>query len=215
MESLWTALYSPALNVFFCLECYHFVVHTMILFRVRMLPRKDLVRNRYYFLIDTFSVFLVNFVLVQRLRAVAAVQMVQHLFYYFTWNKSDLCKKVISWSSLEWQKLPKEVHPKVALVEVLGTGFDVMVHLVNAYLLAGKLTPMEVILGIALVYVFTSALLYNPRFAWSDPITLEPWIAKRLAPLSKDTVPHTAADKLIGQKPIDDSLLAADKGKSH
>ena len=87
-------LRNAALNLFFFLECYHFMTHTFVLFRVRLLPRKDLVRNRYYFLIDTTCVFIVNFILLGKLRGIAAVQIVQHLFYYITWEKSELSKKV-------------------------------------------------------------------------------------------------------------------------
>ena len=90
--SLWTAL----INTFFVFECYHFVTHALILFRVRLLPRKDLVRNRYYFLIDTASVFTVNIVLLQRLHLIAVCQIIQHLYYYITWDKSLLAKKVSS-----------------------------------------------------------------------------------------------------------------------
>jgi len=71
--------------------------------------------------------------------------------------------QVVSWSSLEWQRLPKEVPHSVGFFEVIGTLFDLMVHLVNAYLLASHLTTVEVVLGIALVYTSTYMLLYNPR----------------------------------------------------
>ena len=88
--SLWSAAY----NLFFFFECYHFMTHMCVLFRVRLLPRKDLVRNRYYFLIDTTCVFIVNFLLVQRLQLIAFLQICQHLYYFFTWEKSNLAKKV-------------------------------------------------------------------------------------------------------------------------
>lgn len=88
--TLWTAL----MNIFFFFECYHFVTHAFILFRIRLLPRKDLVRSRYYFLIDTSCVFMVNIVLLQRLQLIAVCQIIQHLFYYITWDKSQLAKKV-------------------------------------------------------------------------------------------------------------------------
>jgi len=70
---------------------------------------------------------------------------------------------VISWSSLEWQQLPRQVPVSSGLFEIVGTVFDWLVHLVNAYMLAMKLTTVEVILGIALVHVFINVLLYNPR----------------------------------------------------
>ena len=49
--------------------------------------------------------------------------------------------------------------------------------------------------------------LFLLRFAWTSPSSLEPWIEKRLTPLSKDTVPHTPVDKLIGTKHIPDDIL--------
>ena len=53
----------------------------------------------------------------------------------------------------------------------------------------------------------TSFLSFVFRFAWTSPSSLEPWIEKRLTPLSKDTVPHTPVDKLIGTKHIPDDIL--------
>ena len=69
---------------------------------------------------------------------------------------------MVSWSSLEWQRLPRQVG--ISKVETIGTIFDQMVHLVNAYLLAAHLSAVEVILGLALVHVGLNLLLYNPRF---------------------------------------------------
>lgn len=87
-------VFRMACNVFFFMECYHFMTHMFIMFRVRLLPRKDLVRSRYYFLIDTTCVFIVNFLLVDQLKPIAVLQIIQHLFYFITWEKSELCKKV-------------------------------------------------------------------------------------------------------------------------
>ena len=61
----------------FMLETYHVLTHFMVLFGLRMLPRKDLVRQRYYFFIDTFTIFSVNFLYLGQLRWLAAIQMIQ------------------------------------------------------------------------------------------------------------------------------------------
>jgi hypothetical protein len=45
-------------TLLFIAEFYHIIGHTVILFRVRMLPRKDLVKIRPYFLIDALTVFI-------------------------------------------------------------------------------------------------------------------------------------------------------------
>ena len=78
----------------FFLESYHIIGHSAILFRLRMLPRKDLVRIKYYFLLDTLTVFTVSFLYTQQLRWLAALQMCQHLFFFFTWNKNKYTRKV-------------------------------------------------------------------------------------------------------------------------
>lgn len=54
--------------------------------------------------------------------------------------------------------------PSTATFETVGTLFDALVHLVNAYLLASHMSSVEVILGIALVHLIIQALLYNPRY---------------------------------------------------
>ena len=51
------------------------------------------------------------------------------------------------------------------------------------------------------------------RFAWSEPFSLPAWVEKRLTPLSKHHIPHTTADKLFGQQPIDDTLLSPSSDK--
>ena len=53
-------------TILFLLECYHFIGHVCVLFRVRLLPRKDVVRIRYYFLFDTFTVFTVCFLYTEK-----------------------------------------------------------------------------------------------------------------------------------------------------
>ena len=91
-------MWPQALNVLatflFTLECYHVVGHVCVLFRVRLLPRKDLVRIRYYFLFDTLTVFVVCFLYVGKLRWLAVLQMIQHLFFFFTWNNQSYTNKV-------------------------------------------------------------------------------------------------------------------------
>ena len=81
-------------TILFLLECYHFIGHVCVLFRVRLLPRKDVVRIRYYFLFDTLTVFTVCFLYTEKLRWLAAMQMVQHLFFFFTWNRQSFTNRV-------------------------------------------------------------------------------------------------------------------------
>ena len=88
--------------ILFALEAYHVLTHFMVLFGLRMLPRKDLVRQRFYFLFDTLTIFTTNFLFLGELRWLAALQMCQHFAYIICWDKADFCKRVISWSSLDW-----------------------------------------------------------------------------------------------------------------
>ena len=81
-------------TILFLLECYHFIGHVCVLFRGRLLPRKDVVRIRYYFLFDTLTVFTVCFLYTEKLRWLAAMQMVQHLFFFFTWNRQSFTNRV-------------------------------------------------------------------------------------------------------------------------
>ena len=50
---------------------------------------------RYYFLFDTLTVAMTNFVYTGRLRWLAAIQMCQHLFFVFTWNEHPYTNKVV------------------------------------------------------------------------------------------------------------------------
>ena len=81
-------------TVLFSLELYHVITHCLILFRVRMLPRKDLAKARYYFLVDTFTVFATCFLFTGALRWLATLQIIQHLFYFCFWENNEHVKKV-------------------------------------------------------------------------------------------------------------------------
>lgn len=78
----------------FFLECYHICGHLNVLFRIRLLPRRDLVRIRFYFLFDLLTVFASSFLFLHRLQWLAAVQIVQHLYYFMYWEKTAPAKKV-------------------------------------------------------------------------------------------------------------------------
>ena len=68
------------------LECYHLVAHVLVMMGWRQLPRKDLVRQRFYFLIDLATVFL-SFLVHQRWWALILAQNLQHAYYFITWEK--------------------------------------------------------------------------------------------------------------------------------
>ena len=82
----------------FFLETYHAIAHYCVLFRVRMLPKRDLVRVKYYFLFDMLTV-LSSVVYTQQLWWLAIVQNLQHAYFFLTWNKSDYCIRVNNFNS--------------------------------------------------------------------------------------------------------------------
>ena len=81
--------------ILFTLEWYHIWGHTVILFRIRLLPRKDLVRIRYYFLFDLLTVFCSSILFTGKLRWLAVIQIIQHLYYFVYWDQTGLAKKVL------------------------------------------------------------------------------------------------------------------------
>ncbi|XP_052089029.1 uncharacterized protein LOC127725787 [Mytilus californianus] len=165
----------------FCLEAYHIVGHCAVLFRVRLLPRKDLVRIRYYFLIDLMTVFVSSFVVLGRLQWLAVIQMCQHMYYFLFWEQTGPAKKIISWSSIDWtkSKFYKEWH----LDSILGTAFDVGVHVLMAFLLGQRMTTVQVIIGLVIVQCSSFTIMNGPWLAWSNPWDTPKWIEKRVKPL--------------------------------
>ncbi|PAA50386.1 hypothetical protein BOX15_Mlig024234g1, partial [Macrostomum lignano] len=166
-------------------EFYHTISHLFILFRFRLLPRRDLVRVRAYFLADTLTVFLA-WLYIGRVYwwqdLYTAAQVAQHLYYFTTWESGFFARRVVSWSSLDWQK-SGEQRRKFAWFEILGTSFDIAVHLTNAFLLVQLVTSVEVILCLALTQCMVLLVLFNPMLAWASPACIPDWVRRRLAPI--------------------------------
>ena len=94
-----------------------------------MLPREDLVAARYYFLLDAAGAAIAFAVhQVAWFYPILILQQWQHIFYFSTWDKSAAAKRVISWSSLDWDRGRWN---QVDLV--LGTAFDMGVHMANTW----------------------------------------------------------------------------------
>ena len=85
--------FSPLCVILLSLEIYHAFSHICILFRLRMLPKKDLVRVKVYFLVDLLTVAS-SAMYTGKMLWLAALQNAQHLFFYFTWNKNWYCIRV-------------------------------------------------------------------------------------------------------------------------
>ncbi|KAK3096730.1 hypothetical protein FSP39_002753 [Pinctada imbricata] len=169
----------------FFLEIYHILGHISVLFRIRLLPRKDLVRIRYYFLFDLLTVFASSVLFLRRLQWLACLQIAQHMYYFITWDKSRPAKKIISWSSLDWTK--SQFQHEWHLDSILGTAFDVGVHSAMGFLLGQYLSTAQIFVAIFLVKCSSLAVMCGPWYAWSSPWATTPkWVEKRIRPLQAD-----------------------------
>ncbi|XP_063422920.1 uncharacterized protein LOC134707245 [Mytilus trossulus] len=169
--------------ILFGLESFHFVGHCLIMFRVRQLPRKDFVRMRFYFLVDTLTVFLSSFVVLGTLQWLTSIQLIQHLYYYLMWEKTDTAKKIVSWSSLDWTRSTK--YEEWHIWSIIGTLFDVFVHMVMGILLSQQLTTVQIISSLLIAQSWLIYVLNVPKYAWSSPWATPEWVEKRIKPLDK------------------------------
>lgn len=157
--------------------------HLAVLLRVRLLPRRDLVRLRLYFLLDGLTSLVTAFCYTGRLRWLVALHVLQHLYYFCFWEKTTLAKRVVNWSSLEFQQTSKCSQWEID--NVIGTLFDVVVHICNICALAGYLSTVQIVMVLVFAQCSICCVLYNPRFAWASPSAMPPWVQKRLTALSQ------------------------------
>ncbi|GFR64985.1 hypothetical protein ElyMa_001937100 [Elysia marginata] len=173
----------------FAIEFYHTLAHFMILSGMRMLPRKDLIRIRYYFLVDTLSV-IASTCLTGRFIWLTCLQVIQHLFYFFTWEQSYMAKRIVDWSSLDWfkpggNKGAKESRVLSQMDSFLGTLFDMVVHMCMMYALASEyLNVTGVLVAVLIAQAALYVVVFNPKFAWSHPNSMPAWVQRRLGTLA-------------------------------
>ena len=99
----------------------------------------------------------------------------------FSW----LTSRVLSWSSLDWDRSRWS-----QLDLVLGTSFDIFTHALNSYCLFQVLdVSMSVIVIYLLIVAFlTVGILWNPKLAWANANDLEnapSWVKNRVKPLTR------------------------------
>ncbi|OWF52513.1 uncharacterized protein LOC110447739 [Mizuhopecten yessoensis] len=168
----------------FSMESYHVTSHIMVITRTRLLPRKDLVRLRFYFLVDLLTVFCSSVLFLQRLQWLAGIQILQHLYYFVFWEKTKPAKKIISWSSIDWTK--SEFQQEWHFDSILGTLFDIVVHLALAVLLGGYLTTVQIIVSLLVAHGVLFTFIWSQKFAWSNPWSPPQWVQKRVQPVTLD-----------------------------
>merc|ERR1711973_329615 len=184
-------------HLMFVVEAYHALAHWLVLVGWKMLPRKDLVSTRYYFLIDCGSAALA-FLLHRNefMFPFFILQQWQHIFYYSTWDRSNAAKRVISWSSLDWDRGRWN-----QLDLVLGTAFDLSIHIANAYLVGRGLPVFDILVGLVVVALLYFVVFANPKLAWANRTSAPDWVARRIKPLSQDQIQEVEMfDNLLSKK---------------
>ena len=98
------------------------------------------------------------------------------------YNIYFLSPQIVDWSSLDWFQSPKG--GGLELDNILGTLFDVVVHVGTLCVLGSYLSTVQILLPLALAQTTVVAVMYNPRLAWSSPgSSLPPWVQRRILPL--------------------------------
>merc|ERR1712212_835126 len=166
----------------FVSEFYHSLGHLTVLTGYRMLPRKDLVATRYYFLLDATGAAIAYYIhQTNWFYPILILQQWQHIFYFSTWDQSAAAKRVISWSSLDWDRGRWN---QVDLV--LGTAFDMGVHMANTYFIGSMLSYTGIITAIIITIILYQMVILGSRFAWASKSSMPEWVAKRIKPLSSE-----------------------------
>jgi len=168
--------------IVFVQELYHSLGHLIVLTGYRLLPRKNLVAIRYYFLFDAAGAAIAYYVhQVQWLYPLLILQQWQHVFYFSTWDKSAAAKRVISWSSLDWERGRWN---QIDLV--LGTTFDMGVHLANTYFIGDMLIHSSILPVIIATIILYRRVILGSKFAWASKSSMPEWVAKRIKPLTSE-----------------------------
>merc|ERR1712203_51432 len=124
------------------------------------------------------------------------LQNIQHAYYFITWEKSGPSKRVVSWSSLDWDRGRWN---QIDLV--LGTTFDMLIHVMNSVLLLQHFSSVEaLVVTLVLDFFFLAIVLYNPKLAWANPTQIPAWVQKRIRPLSADERQEIKTIENLGNK---------------
>ena len=112
--------------------------------------------------------------------------------FIYSW----LAKRVVSWSSLDWDR-----GRWIQIDLVLGTLFDVMIHAMNSALLIPQVSSVETIfICVGFDAVLLAVVLFNPKLAWSNPAHVPTWVQKRVRTLSADERQEIKTIENIGSK---------------
>jgi len=181
----------------FVAESYHTLSHWLVLFGWKMLPRRDLVAVRYYFLLDAMCAALAYGLHKSEIMLPFLIlQQWQHIFYFSTWDVSRAARRVISWSSLDWDRGRWN---QIDLV--LGTAFDMSIHAANMLIIGSGLSTTQILPSFVIVAVLYVIVFSNPKLAWASykANNMPSWVSRRIKPLSQDQVQEVELfDRMLG-----------------
>lgn len=98
----------------------------------------------------------------------------------FCLNWIWFCFQIITWSSLDWLK--SDLRTRWEIDSILGTTFDIVVHVCMVYHLGQYLSTVQILAALVLVQAVVMVLLFGPYYAWASPNNIPPWIQKRIHP---------------------------------
>ena len=65
--------------------------------------------------------------------------------------------------------------------------FDLAIHAMNTVLLIPHVNSVErILLALAIDAILGLVIIFNPKFAWSNPEEVPNWVQSRIKPLSPD-----------------------------
>jgi hypothetical protein len=152
------AIYSEAfVFIVFTLELFLTCTHFIVLTHTKVAPRKVLVKQVLYFVIDMITPLISLYILREtsfEYLTFVGIHTSLHFYYIVTWNKAFHTKKIISWSSLEWKD-------KIFDIECFPlTCYDISVHASNLWLLSYFVPGWEILVAVS----FASAIIYGLMF---------------------------------------------------
>lgn len=159
----------------FMMEVFNAVSHAFVGLGLRLLPFKDMVQLRSYFVFSILTLSTTILVVDIPYIVPALLVMCHHFFCYSTWNESNYSRKLILWSSLNWTGSRLK-----APFLFIGSLSVAAVHGHHGYLLGTTISFNEIVMGLVLTQCVLMSIMYNRRLAWATPANIPEWIQKRI-----------------------------------
>ena len=125
-----------------------------------------------------------------------ALQMFQHLYMWATWDTSQMCRRVITWSSLESNNIAVSRFGAEVLDSFIGTAFDISCHVMMLWYIWPAMGATGVNATVSVTYsddttanLTAFALGATPRAGRMYPLT--PTAGKRIKSVNSVTLSAT------------------------